>query len=82
MVSGRKGLKGKLIRVLSSNQDRWERGVGGSGRVLELSLVKVGKTTGVGGLGLGMTGRSGSMGLLLIQQLQRRGLPRSLAGIG
>ena len=68
------------MRVLSSNQDRCERGVGGSGWVLELSLAKVGKGTGVGGLGLGMTGRSGSVGLLLIQWLQRRGLPRSFAG--
>ena len=49
--------------------------------MLELSLAKVGKGTGGGGLGLGMTGFSGSAGLLLIQQLQRRGLPCSLAGI-
>ena len=68
MVSGRKGLKGKLIRVLSSNQDHCECGVGGSARVLALSYTKVGKGTGVGGLGLGMTGRSGSTGLLLIQR--------------
>ena len=50
--------------------------------MLELSLAKVGKGTGVGGLGLGMTGHSGSVGLLLIQQLWRRGLPRLLMGIG
>ena len=49
--------------------------------MLELSLAKVGKGTGVGGLGLGMTGRSGSAGLLVIQWLQRRGLLHSLAGI-
>ena len=70
------------MSVLSSNQDHCERGVGGSGRVLELSLANVGKGTGVGGLGLGMAGRSGSAGLLLIQWLRRRGLPRSFAGIG
>ena len=66
--------------MLSSNQDRCECGVGGSARVLALSRVIVGKGTGVGGLGLGMTGRSGSMGLRPIQRLRRGGLPRSLAG--
>ena len=50
--------------------------------MLELSLVKVGKGTGVGGLGLGITGCLGSAGLLLIQWLRRRGLPHLLAGIG
>ena len=49
--------------------------------MLALSRVMVGKGTGVGGLGLGMTGRSGSAGLLLSQRLRRRGLPRSLVGI-
>ena len=58
--------------------------MGGSPRVLALSLANtgalVGKGTGVGGLG--MTGGSGSAGLRLIQQLCLRGLLRSLAGIG
>ena len=49
--------------------------------MLALSRVIVGKGTGVGGLGLGMTGGSGSVGLLRIQWFRRRGLPRSLAGI-
>ena len=49
--------------------------------MLKLSLAKVGKGTGVRGLELGMTGRSGSTGLLLIQWFRQRGLLRLLAGI-